>query len=69
MPIFVTFGGDVSAGITNHASADPNVLEDVAGDSSQNNTEILVDTKEKAQVLDSPQPVEVQLLGADSSKR
>jgi hypothetical protein len=57
----------VLAGITNHTPADLDVLEGVGGDSSKK-TETLLDAKEKTQILDSPQPLEVQLLGADTSK-
>lgn len=58
----------VLAGITNHTPADLDVLEGMGGDSNEKKTEILLDGKEKTEILDSPEPLEVLLLGADNSK-
>ncbi|KDR18871.1 TRAF3-interacting protein 1 isoform X2 [Zootermopsis nevadensis] len=59
-----------SAGIRNFTPAGHvDVLENVGDISIQNNTETFLETKEKAQALGSPQAAEVQLLGADTTKR
>lgn len=44
------------------------VLAGMGGDSNEKKTEILLDGKEKTEILDSPQHLEVLLLGADNSK-
>jgi hypothetical protein len=58
----------VLAGITNHTPADLDVLEGMGGDSSEKKTETLFDGKEKTEILDSPQRLEVSLLGEDNLK-
>lgn len=57
-----------SASITNHTRADLDVLEGMGGDSNEKKTETSLDGKAKTEILDSPQPLEVPLLGADNSK-
>jgi hypothetical protein len=58
----------VLAGIMNHTPANLDVLEGMGGDSNEKKTETLLDGKEKTEILDSPQHLEVPLLGADNSK-
>lgn len=53
------------AGMLNHAPPNPNVSEDVPGDSSQNKMDTPLDTAENV----SPQPAEMQILGTDTSQR
>jgi hypothetical protein len=53
------------AGMLNHAPPDPNVSEDVPGDSSQNKMNAPLSTAEK--VL--PQPDKMQILETDSHQR
>ena len=57
------------AGMLNHAPPDPNVLEDVAGDSSQNKMETALNTEQEAHVQVSPQPAEMQIFGTDTAQR
>jgi hypothetical protein len=57
----------VLAGMPNHLPVGLDVLEGTGGDSSKK-TEILHDGDEKTQILDSPQHMEAQLLGAETSK-
>jgi hypothetical protein len=63
------FCGTVLAGVANLTHADLDTLESVGDDGIQSNTETSLGGKEKAQVLSSPQAVEVRLLGSDSAKR
>jgi hypothetical protein len=57
------------AGTLNHSALDPNVSEDVEGNSSQNKMETLLDTEEKAQIQVSPQLAEMKIFGTDTSQR
>ncbi|GFG28637.1 hypothetical protein Cfor_06571 [Coptotermes formosanus] len=58
-----------SASTLNHSALDPNVSEDVEGNSSQNKMETLLDTEEKAQIQVSPQLAEMKIFGTDTSQR
>jgi hypothetical protein len=57
----------VLAGTPSHTAADLDVQEGMGGDSSEK-TEILLGGEEKTHILDSLEPLEVQLLGADTLK-
>jgi len=60
------FDAVMLAGMLNRAPPDPNVSEDVAGDSSQNKMETPLDTEQKAHIQVLPQPAETQIFGTDT---